>query len=113
MLSRVGMKRLIIGNSMGGAEYYSGSTRKPEQFSDVLQVDASGPDWAGLAPRMLYGQTRVALAQSVSGEVTQRSTVWLSPSRTRLENHQSAPFLIVQSASVPDSNSAAIRPRVG
>lgn len=53
MLSRVGMKRLIIGNSMGGAEYYSGSTLKPEQFSDVLQVDASGPDWAGLALRML------------------------------------------------------------
>lgn len=102
MLSRVGMKRLIIGNSVGGAEYYSGLGRKAEQFQDVRQANGCG-----------MASERVAFDQSVSGEVTQRSTVWLSPSRTRLENHQSAPFLIVQSASVPESKSAAIRPRVG
>jgi hypothetical protein len=48
-----------------------------------------------------------------SAERTVRSTVWVSPARTRLVNHHIAPFFTVQSASAPPSNNPAVRPSVG
>ena len=47
------------------------------------------------------------------GFTTARSTICVSSRRTRLLNHQMPARLIVQSASFPDSRSAARRPSAG
>jgi O-antigen ligase len=69
---------------------------------------AAGRDLPGsLTPAwVLQSSTRSAPMQA-------RSTVCVSPSRTRLLNHHTAPFLTDQSASCPDSSNAASWPKVG
>jgi len=51
--------------------------------------------------------------QIISGSITVRKMTCSSPSRMRRENHHNAPFLMLQSASWPESSRAARRPRAG
>jgi hypothetical protein len=76
----------------------------------------SAPDAAHFQPRLLAAgrdlsrspdAVRVRHMSTRSAPRQARSTVCVSPPRTRLVNHQMAPFLTVQSASCPDSSSAA------